>query len=146
MEIPGHTLGHVAYHNDSLLFCGDTLFSCGCGRLFEGTAEQMHASLQKLAQLPDDIRVYCAHEYTLHNMEFARQLDPENQELQQQQQRVRQLRKANLPSLPSSIGLERAINPFLRCHTAALRKAADAAEDDTVITVFSRIRLMRNNY
>lgn len=146
MEIPGHTLGHVAYYNDSLLFCGDTLFSCGCGRIFEGTTEQMYASLQRLAQLPDDTKVYCTHEYTLHNMKFARQLDPENHALQQQQLQVSQLRKENLPSLPSTIGLERAINPFLRCHTAALRKAANAAADAAAVTVFGRIRSMRNNY
>lgn len=146
METPGHTLDHVAYHDDTLLFCGDTLFGCGCGRLFEGTAEQLFASLQRLARLPETTRVYCAHEYTEHNIDFARTLDPHNQALQLRWQQTRQLRQQGRPTLPSSIGLERATNPFLRCHTAALRQAAGADDETAEVEVFSRIRAMRNHY
>ena len=118
LEVPGHTLGHVAYvaedHQPPLLFCGDTLFAGGCGRLFEGTAEQMHASLQSLARLPDTTRVYAAHEYTLSNLEFASRAEPNNQALQQRLQDCRDKRAQNLSTLPSTLAVEKSTNPFLR--------------------------------
>jgi hydroxyacylglutathione hydrolase len=118
LEVPGHTLGHIAYLRDtpgeSWLFCGDTLFAGGCGRLFEGTPEQMRASLGKLASLPDDTQVYCAHEYTLSNLRFAATVEPSNEAISQRIARETAKREAGLPTLPSTIGLERATNPFLR--------------------------------
>ncbi len=118
---PGHTLGHIAYltldnhENAGSLFCGDTLFGCGCGRLFEGTAAQMHHSLQRLAHLPDNTRVYCAHEYTEANILFGLACEPGSAALRQRQRESRELRAAGKPTLPSSIALEKATNPFLRC-------------------------------
>lgn len=122
LYVPGHTAGHIAYVCDDvngvpLLFCGDTLFSGGCGRLFEGTPAQMLASLQQLAALPDTTQVCCTHEYTLSNLKFARMVDPTNTALEHYQEQCLALRAQGLPTLPSSIGKERAINPFLRSDT-----------------------------
>ena len=119
LDVPGHTSGHIAYvcddvDDEPLLFCGDTLFSGGCGRLFEGTPAQMLASLQQLAALPGSTRVCCTHEYTLPNLKFARMADPTNTALERYQQQCLELRAAGQPTLPSSIALECAINPFLR--------------------------------
>ena len=115
LEIPGHTSGHVAYLGADFVFCGDTLFACGCGRVFDGTLEQLRASLQRLAQLPDATRVFCTHEYTELNIRFALMCEPGNVALQQRQEAARALRAAGLPTLPSTIALEKATNPFLRC-------------------------------
>ncbi len=117
LDIPGHTAGHIAYYAAGIgaVFCGDTLFSAGCGRLFEGTAPQLAASLAKLAALPDETRVYCTHEYTLSNLAFARVAEPDNAERDAWTSRCEALRAANRPTLPSTIGREKAINPFLRC-------------------------------
>lgn len=115
MEIPGHTRSHIAFHGAGMLFCGDTLFAAGCGRLFEGTPAQMHASLAKLLTLPDPTRVYCGHEYTLANIRFARAAEPGNRALAELEDRVRRLRDRDEPSLPSTIALEKATNPFVRC-------------------------------
>ena len=114
LEVSGHTIGHIAYVIDDALFCGDTLFGGGCGRLFEGTPEQMWQSLQKLAALADDTKVYCAHEYTLPNLRFARDVDTDNLELNERIHRDTQARMQQQPTIPSSIGLEKATNPFLR--------------------------------
>lgn len=114
LDVPGHTAGHIAYVVEDALFCGDTLFSGGCGRLFEGTPAQMLNSLQQLAQLPADTRVYCAHEYTLSNLKFALAVNPNNRELQDYNERAMQLRRQGKATVPSTIALERAINPFLR--------------------------------
>jgi hydroxyacylglutathione hydrolase len=124
---PGHTLGQIAYVNRRhlLLFSGDTLFSAGCGRLFEGTAAQMHASLSRLASLPEDTAVYCGHEYTLANLAFAAAVEPDNADVRATAQRVRALRERGEPSLPSSLGLERRVNPFLRCEAPSVRQAAE---------------------
>ncbi|EPK8407187.1 hydroxyacylglutathione hydrolase, partial [Acinetobacter baumannii] len=113
---PGHTLGHIVYFIEELnaLFCGDTLFAMGCGRLFEGTAEQMYHSLNRLAALPTATKVYCTHEYTLSNAEFALSVEPENHALQERAEQVRMLRQEGKITLPSSIELELATNPFLR--------------------------------
>lgn len=154
IDLPGHTSGHVAYltechvehrRNKPLLFCGDTLFGAGCGRIFEGTPTQMMASLQKLAALSPDTQVYCTHEYTLHNIRFALSLEPCNQELIKRQQAVVKLQHLQLPTLPSSIALELATNPFLRCHSREIRTNIQL-EDATALQVFSTIREMRNHY
>lgn len=145
MEVPGHTLDHVAYHGENYLFCGDTLFGAGCGRLFEGTAEQLYHSLQRFAGLPKGTLVYCAHEYTEKNLGFARVLEPENPLIAWREADTRAARKAGTPSLPSTIGLELETNPFLRCHISQIQAASKTGTDDPV-TVFSAIRMMRNHY
>ncbi len=128
LDIPGHTSGHVAYYAAGLgaVFCGDTLFSAGCGRLFEGTPPQLAASLAKLAALPDETRVYCTHEYTLSNLAFARVAEPDNAERDEWASRCEALRAANQPTLPSTIGREKAINPFLRCDRPGVVRAVAA--------------------
>ena len=120
IAVPGHTLGHIVYLIDALdvLFCGDTLFAMGCGRLFEGTAEQMYHSLNRLAALPIQTKVYCTHEYTLANAEFALTIEPHNVALQERMQQVKALREADEITLPSTIELELATNPFLRTESA----------------------------
>ena len=128
IEVPGHTRGHIAYHapGQALLFCGDTLFSCGCGRLFEGTAAQMVASLAKLRELPTNTAVYPAHEYTLANIAFAQTVDPKNPALAQRQQQAQHQRQQGRPTLPTSIAVERATNPFLRWDEPVVTAAAHA--------------------
>jgi hydroxyacylglutathione hydrolase len=114
LEVPGHTLGHIAYFGPDILFCGDTLFSAGCGRLFEGSAAQLQASLAKLAALPADTRVYCTHEYTLANLKFASRVEPDNPDRAAYLSKCQDLVARREPTLPSTIGLERKVNPFLR--------------------------------
>lgn len=148
MAVPGHTLGHLAYRADGVLFCGDTLFGAGCGRLFEGTAAQMSGSLGSIAALPDSTRVYCAHEYTEMNLRFALAVEPGNLALQARVARVASLRAAGLPSVPSALGEEKATNPFLRCSEpavieAALRHGATARDS---VSVFAAIRGWRNSF
>jgi hydroxyacylglutathione hydrolase len=128
LDVPGHTRGHVAYFAPSpgWLFCGDTLFAAGCGRLFEGTAEQMTASLAALAALPPTTRVYCAHEYTVSNLRFALAVEPGNEALRLRQQVCIALRQRGAPTLPSTIAEELATNPFLRADVPAVRRAAEA--------------------
>lgn len=120
LDIPGHTAGHVAYYAPNLLFCGDTLFSAGCGRLLGGSAAQLFASLQRLASLPEDTAVYCAHEYTLANLAFSCAVEPHNPARDRYAADCEARRGRGAPTLPSSIGLERAINPFLRVGEAAI--------------------------
>ena len=124
LDTPGHTRGHVSYVGHGALFCGDTLFTGGCGRLFEGSPEQMHASLEKIAALPDATRVYCAHEYTLANLKFARIAEPDNDALRQREEDALRRRAANQPTVPSTLALERATNPFLRSTVPALVESA----------------------
>ena len=151
MDVPGHTLGHIAYYlkstnnEPSRLFCGDTLFGAGCGRLFEGTPAQMYHSLQKLAALPPHTEVYCTHEYTLHNLEFAKTLEPNNSQLLARQLTTLQLRQCNQPSLPSTLQLELATNPFLRCDSPEIKASIRLQNADT-LEVFTTIREMRNHY
>lgn len=145
LDLPGHTLGHIAYLNDDLLFCGDTLFGAGCGRLFEGTPTQMYDSLQKLAVLPSSTKVYCTHEYTEYNIRFALTLEPDNDRLRQRQIETRTLRVQGLPTLPSTIRLELETNPFLRCGQKSIQEAANCDSTDE-ITVFAAIRELRNHY
>jgi len=143
LDIPGHTAGHIAYYGANLLFCGDTLFSCGCGRLFEGTAQQMYISLNKLAKLPDETVVYCGHEYTLANINFARLVEPENQAITQLQILAEKQRKSDLPTLPSTIAKEKACNPFLRSNQPeVIRSASNYAGKPLTdpVSVFTAIR------
>lgn len=145
LSLPGHTLGHVAYVGQGLLFCGDTLFSAGCGRLFEGSAEQMYLSLEKLADLPDDTKIYCAHEYTLANLNFSLAVEPKNKNTKAYQQKVIKLRAENKPSLPSSLRQEKLINPFLRCHQSSVIEAVkDKTEQLDPLSVFSALRAWKD--
>ncbi|TWI06750.1 hydroxyacylglutathione hydrolase [Aerolutibacter ruishenii] len=123
IAVPGHTLTHIAFHGHGMLFCGDTLFSLGCGRLFEGTPEQMHASLARLATLPGETLVCCAHEYTLGNAAFALAVDPDNPDLQRRVAEARHQREQGMPTLPTPLATERTCNPFLRTETPAIRAA-----------------------
>lgn len=143
--VPGHTRGHVAYYfpESGDLFCDDTLFAGGCGRLFEGTPEQMLGSLDQLRQLPEATRVWCAHEYTLNNLKFALTVDGDNPDLQARYQQVVALRQAGSPTVPSTIGEERRTNPFLRWDQPALR-AATGAQDP--VRVFARLRGMKDQF
>lgn len=153
LDVPGHTAGHIAYVQQAaeqapLLFCGDTLFSAGCGRLFEGTAAQMNTSLAKLAALPSDTRVCCTHEYTLSNLRFAAAVEPGNSARAEYDAHCQALRGEGRSTLPSSIGLERRINPFLRCRepeVMASARAQGAAGDDEV-SVFAALREWKNGY
>ena len=126
LDIPGHTAGHIAYYGHGALFCGDTLFSAGCGRLFEGTPPQMLASLDKLGALPEATRVYCGHEYTAANLKFAAAVEPANVEIRAYSVEVAARRAANAATLPSTLGLETRINPFLRTRLEGVRAAASA--------------------
>jgi hydroxyacylglutathione hydrolase len=177
-DVPGHTAGHIAYYCDPqgtssrppegadpawggpapdrdevdgapLLFCGDTLFSGGCGRLFEGTPAQMHASLAKLAALPDTTRVCCTHEYTLANLKFAKVVEPGNDELVHYSEHCERLRAQGLPTLPSSIGQEKRINPFLRTRQRAVAQAAQAhgaADPGDEVAVLAALRQWKNEF
>lgn len=148
-EIPGHTRTHIAFYGAGMLFSGDTLFAVGCGKLFEGTPQQMFDSLSKLIQLPDDTRVYCGHEYTLSNIRFARAADPDNAALRELEAKAGKLREQGRPTLPSTIGHEKATNPFVRCHEPALIKSASAHVGkrlDTPVAVLAAIREWKNKF
>lgn len=154
IEVPGHTLDHIAYYHEGaqaqpLLFCGDTLFAGGCGRIFEGTPAMMHASLQRLAALPADTQVYCAHEYTLANLTFAQAVEPDNRELQSRVASAQATRAQNTPTVPSELGLEQATNPFLRCEQPGL--VASMAEQgrltgETPVEVFTAVRAWKDHF
>ena len=153
IDVPGHTAGHIAYFcadvdGAPLLFCGDTLFSAGCGRLFEGSPAQMLASLDTLAALPEATRVCCAHEYTLSNLKFACAVEPGNQALTDYTVKAEALRLQRQPTLPSSILLERQINPFLRTRQATVTQAVqafDASARDEV-SIFAALRQWKNQF
>lgn len=147
--IPGHTLTHIAFHAPGLLFCGDTLFACGCGYLFEGTAAQLHASLMRLAALPAATRVYCGHEYTEANLRFAQAVDPGNAGIAKWQAEAHAQRAADQPTLPSTLGRERAANPFLRCGAPAVAAAAEAHAGRVLkdeAAVFAVLREWKNGF
>ena len=156
IDVPGHTAGHIAYFLPAapsqapLLFCGDTLFSGGCGRLFEGTPAQMLASLDALAALPGDTRVCCAHEYTLSNLRFALAVEPANADLTHYNARCESLRAQGQPTLPSQLATERLINPFLRSREAtvlrAVRAHAELAADAAEADVFAALRQWKNDF
>jgi len=140
-DIPGHTRGHIAYwfEDSRALFCGDTIFALGCGRLFEGTPAQMWTSISKLRMLPDDTRVYCAHEYTQANARFAVTVEPDNTALAERARQIDALRAADTPTVPSLLGEEKATNPFLRADAPALQSAIGMAGADP-IKVFAEVR------
>jgi hydroxyacylglutathione hydrolase len=147
LEIPGHTREHIAYHGHGLLFCGDTLFAGGCGRLLGGTAPQLYASLQRLAALPDETRIYCGHEYTLVNLRFAARIEPENARLAARLDETMRLRERGMAAVPSTLAEEKATNPFLRCHVAAVKRAAERFCDrplNTDLEVFAMIRAWKD--
>lgn len=153
MEVPGHTATHLAYYTEPageapLLFCGDTLFSAGCGRLFEGTPAQMQHALQRLAELPGNTRVCCAHEYTISNVRFARAVEPGNTALQAYEAHCQSLRAIGQPTLPAELARELEINPFLRWHEPAVQTAARAhgAASDDPVDVFAAIRQWKNEF
>ena len=148
LDIPGHTRAHIAYYGAGSLFCGDTLFACGCGRVFEGTPQQMYASLEKLRALPDETKVYCGHEYTLANIAFAKGVEPGNTALSTREARDRRLREAGKPTLPSRLGEEKATNPFLRCTEPAVVESVNKYLGTRVsdpVRVFAAIREWKNN-
>lgn len=149
LEIPGHTLTHVAYYGANILFCGDTLFACGCGRLFEGTPRQMVESLATLAHLPDETLIYCGHEYTQSNLRFGRAVDPSNPILEEWACEADQLRRRGLPTLPSTLGREKRANPFLRCTDPVIAAAAARAAGqrlDGPVPVFAALREWKNQF
>ena len=147
LEVPGHTSGHIAYYfaEAQIAFVGDTLFALGCGRLFEGTPQQMNDSLNKLMALPDDTMVYCAHEYTEANAAFAATVEPDNPALQQRIQDIQRLRKAGQPTVPTSIGLERATNPFVRADSSELQSVLEMVGADAV-DVFAETRRRKDHF
>jgi hydroxyacylglutathione hydrolase len=147
IEVPGHTSGHVAYYfaADEVAFVGDTLFALGCGRLFEGTPEQMSESLGKIMALPDATTVYCAHEYTEANAAFAVTMEPANPALQQRVKEIQSLRAAGKPTVPTSIGLERATNPFVRSDSAELQAVLNLSGADEV-AVFAETRRRKDHF
>lgn len=146
LAVPGHTLGHLAYLAPGALFCGDTLFGAGCGRLFEGTPAQMSASLERIAALPDATRIYCAHEYTQMNLSFAQAVEPDNPDIAARIQRVATARAAGQATVPLTLGEERLSNPFLRCREPAVIASAQAngARDASPVEVFAALRAWRN--
>lgn len=151
--VPGHTLGHISYLSrvagEDFVLCGDTLFKAGCGRLFEGTAAQLNASLQRFAKLPAHTKVFCTHEYSLANLRFAAVVEPLNGDVTREIERVQELLQNGQPSLPSTIGLERRTNPFLRCDQPDVRRSAESfaahALDDAA-AVFTSLRLWKDRF
>ncbi|MDO6562517.1 hydroxyacylglutathione hydrolase [Amphritea sp. 1_MG-2023] len=157
-EVPGHTLDHISYFvaessntppNIPQVFSGDTLFLAGCGRLFEGSAEQMHTAMEYFKSLPDNTQIYCTHEYSLANLAFAAAVEPDNAEISTAIKRCTQLRDAHQPTLPSTIAIEKQINPFLRYHTATVKHAAEqvsGAPLNSEVAIFSAIRDWKNQF
>lgn len=149
IEIPGHTLDHIAYYGDNALFCGDTLFSVGCGRIFEGTPTQMHNSLTKLTNLPDNTKIYCGHEYTAANLKFAHHVDPDNKNILAKMTQAHDLLNTTGCTLPSLLAEEKKTNPFLRCHEKTIidsvEKYVKRKLTNTVET-FACLREWKNNF
>jgi hydroxyacylglutathione hydrolase len=149
IDVPGHTRGHIAYYGGGALFCGDTLFACGCGRLFEGTAEQMWTSLNKLAALPPETRVYCAHEYTQSNARFALAVEPDNAKLRARANRVAQLRASRQATVPFTLEEELETNPFLRSTQPEVTAAAERFRGNRLscpVEVFAALREWKNGF
>ncbi|WP_341678693.1 hydroxyacylglutathione hydrolase [Niveibacterium sp. SC-1] len=149
IEVPGHTRSHIAFVGPGLLFCGDTLFAGGCGRLFEGTPAQMHASLNRLAALPAETLAYCAHEYTLSNLRFAREVEPDNAALVARQIQCEALRATGSPTVPSDIGTERATNPFLRAGERQVQERVERQAGKPLpdaLAVFAALREWKNHF
>ncbi|MCU7870107.1 MAG: hydroxyacylglutathione hydrolase [Candidatus Thiodiazotropha sp. (ex Lucinoma borealis)] len=148
MEVPGHTAGHIAYYGEGVLFCGDTLFAGGCGRVFDGTFEQLSASLQRIAQLPAQTRLYCAHEYTLANLGFAEWIEPENPDLGRRLQIEREKSQSGIPTVPSVLSEELMTNPFLRTEVMSVVGAAERASGNKLTTpgdVFAALRQWKDS-
>jgi hydroxyacylglutathione hydrolase len=149
IDVPGHTAGHIAYYGEGRLFCGDTLFACGCGRIFEGTPAQMFNSLDKLAALPENTSVYCAHEYTLSNIAFAQAVEPDNLQLQERAIAAAETRRQGKPTVPSTLQLEKATNPFLRSRIPAIAHAVEShtgTHPADTIAVFAALRQWKNTF
>jgi hydroxyacylglutathione hydrolase len=147
--IPGHTSGHVAYLFENNLFCGDTLFTAGCGRLFEGTPEQMHASLKKLMALPDNTKVYCGHEYTESNLRFAMSVESKNPKLVSRFERVQGFRARGASTVPSTLEVEKQTNPFLRWDSKEIQASVKSANPDArldPVSVFAAVRKMKDSF
>ena len=149
MDIPAHTRSHIAFHGAGMVFSGDTLFAVGCGRLFEGTPAQMHDSLSRLMQLPDETRVYCGHEYTVSNIRFARAVEPDNAALRELEIKAKKQRDQGLPTLPSTIAQEKATNPFVRVREPAVIAAANRYAGKTLndpVSVLAAVREWKNSF
>ena len=149
MEVPGHTLDHIAFFGHGALFCGDTLFSAGCGRLFEGSPEQMHHSLNKLKRLPDTTKVFCTHEFTQANVQFALAVEPDNKALCDYAQWVAEKRAQGQPTLPSNLKEQKNINPFLRAHELSVKTAAEAYCENNLaddVAVFAAVRRWKDEF
>jgi len=147
--IPGHTTGHIAFLFDNNLFCGDTLFTAGCGRLFEGTPEQMHASLKKLMALPDNTKIYCGHEYTESNLRFAMSVESKNPKLASRFERVQGLRSRGTPTVPSTMEEEKQTNPFLRWDSKELQASVKSVDPNAAldpVSVFAAVRKMKDSF
>ncbi|NRQ43926.1 hydroxyacylglutathione hydrolase [Rheinheimera sp. YQF-2] len=143
IALPGHTLDHIAFYSAPVLFCGDTLFSAGCGRLFEGSAAQMWHSLQKLLALPDNTQIFCTHEYTVANLQFALHVDSDNAALSEYSQHCRDLRLKNQPTLPVTLANEKKINPFLRSNNKLLQKKW---QKDSALALFTMLRAAKDQF
>src|SRR5271154_4843690 len=149
LQVPGHTVSHIAYWGHGALFCGDTLFSAGCGRMFEGTPEQMNASLNRLRELPPETQVFCGHEYTAANLRFALTVEPNNIASQEYQESVKRIRSAGDPSLPSTLSMEIRVNPFLRCDKPNVRAMAEARAGKSLANpaeVFAVLRAWKDTF
>ena len=149
LDVPGHTSGHIAYHGNNVLFIGDTLFTCGCGRLFEGTAAQLYHSLNKVVKLSNDTEIYCGHEYTLANLRFALSVEPHNPDLAARWEQCKDLRENNIPTVPADLAMEKRTNPFLRVTVPEVIAAAERFAGhtlDTSIDVFAALRKWKDNF
>jgi len=147
LGLPGHTLGHIGYVGDGKLFCGDVLFSGGCGRVFEGTMEQMFNSLEKILALPEETEVYCAHEYTASNIAFAIAVEPNNEQLQIYRDEVIRLRAQNKPTIPTTLRREKWINPFLRTQeVSVIKSVANRTVQNDPVSIFSALREWKNDF
>jgi hydroxyacylglutathione hydrolase len=152
IAVPGHTLDHIAYLGDGFVFCGDTLFAAGCGRLFEGTPEQLFGSLSRLAQLPASTKVYCTHEYTISNLRFAHAVEPDHPPIAERIFHATALRESNIPTLPTTISEELETNPYLRTHSPAVRKYTEAfrrehrSSGSDPVDVFAALRQLKNEF
>ena len=148
MDVPGHTAGHIAYFGEGALFCGDTLFACGCGRVFDGSMSQLHHSLMAIAALPVETLAYCAHEYTLDNIGFARWVEPDNADLIERQLQAQATREQGLPTVPSTIDIELRTNPFMRSHVQGVIEAAERYTGASLVSaedVFTVLRQWKDN-
>jgi hydroxyacylglutathione hydrolase len=149
LDVPGHTSGAVAYYNDDMVFSGDTLFAAGCGRMFEGTPPQMHASLSKFKNLPDDTLLYCGHEYTVANLQFAAAVEPDNILIQERIIKAQELRRKNKPTVPSTLEIEKQTNPFLRCEVDSVIDAANKHSNRNLTEshdVFAALRQWKDGF